>query len=208
MADSETTLADRWLRAMKNNPVIAGMIVLGALIGILTPIWTSIGSRLTPPSKQLSQVDRAALMSDRDTILVPVRNALRENKVLYDKLSSSLYHEPGWGVQESYYERVKRDGPEKHELMRGIIDALVLNNKKILSALDTYVGRARTEALKEQEALFREHARLYESRWAGMKAAAVSGEMPPVAESVFPVQFPASLDAEIKKVQQIITAGQ
>lgn len=208
MADGEDTLADRWMRGIKNNPIVAGMIVLGALVAIAGPVWTPLQRFIFPAPREVRpSIDVKALMTDRDHVLVPVRNALRENKAVYDRLSGPLYNEPGWGVQESYYERVKREGPEKHELMRGMIDSLVMNNKKIMDLLDTYVGRARTGTLKKQEALFREHARLYAARWTGMKEAAVSGEKQPIAEPVFPASFPSSLDAEIEAVEKLIVAG-
>lgn len=202
MGNSDETLADQWLRRTKNHPLVAFLIVVAALIAIVAPIWTFVRPVLSQgPVATPSPIALNKLVSDRDDILVPVKNALRENRSLYERLSSPLYNEPDWGVQESYYLRVRRDGPDKHQIMEHMIDGLVENNAKVLRLLDTYMGRARTREFTDKEAAFREHARLYESRWKGMKAAAINKEEPPMAEPVFPAGFPASLDAEIAAVQ-------
>ena len=205
MAFLDETLTDRWMRKAKNHPLFAIAAVIGAIIGVGTPVYLLANNILTTGISGLTSDQATYILRDRDEILVPARELLHENKALYDLLSSDLYKEPGWGVQESYYIRVQRDGAEKHDLMRKQIDSLVENNKKIIEKLENYVGRARSKKFIEQHSLFRRHAKLYEARWSGMKAAAISGELQPVAEPAFPPNFPSSLEAEIKKVRSIIS---
>lgn len=140
----------------------------------------------------------------RNNHLSPILTALTENKELFEELSSSPnFNEPGWGTQESYYEKVRRDGPAKHQIMRDKIQLLVDNNKAILNHLKAYEPHM-NQSLKQQADLFRRHAVRYNSRWPAMTTAAESGADIPNAEPEFPQGFPPAINAEIKRVNVLI----
>jgi hypothetical protein len=139
----------------------------------------------------------------RNEHLSPVATALTENKELFVELSGSNFNEPGWGIQESYYEKVRRDGPAKHLIMRDKIQALVDNNKTVLAHLNAYEPYM-SPMMKVQADLFRRHAVRYNSRWPAMTSAAETGADIPVAEPVFPEGFPSAVQEEIKRVNAMI----
>lgn len=188
--------------------IVAGIASLGVKFSSVmneAALMAAATDMIDQSNGRLSQEEIKALKYDRDYILVPVRNYLIQNKSRSDLLKSTLYSELDWGIQESYYERVRRDGPDEHELMHGIINDLVRDNKYIMDKLNFYMGRARTEVFKKQENLFRIHASRYASRWERMRQAAISGQKRPIAEPPFPKKFTRSLDAEIAEVNRLIS---
>jgi glutathione S-transferase len=143
----------------------------------------------------------------RNELLVPIEKALEENRELFEELSGPNFNEPGWGTQESYYEKVRRDGEAAHRIMRGKISHMVDNNTLILNNLTRYDPYILTLELRKQAQLFRRHAVRYNTRWPAMTAAAETGADRPIAEPVFPQAFPAAVRREIQVLDQKIATS-
>lgn len=120
---------------------------------------------------------------------------LQETKSLSDQLNRD-YLVPGWGILESYVEKARSDGHDKHALMFGLISELVQRNSEILALLDGYEPYALTNEFRTQAAEFREHARTYIIRFKAIPKTVENRQQLPTWK-VFPVAFPAALAGEI-----------
>jgi hypothetical protein len=141
------------------------------------------------------------LISD---VLQPISGALSDNVAIYNELSSPPYAEPGWGILDSYLIKIGSDpkGIGKNAYMKSQIDVLVGNDQKILSLLDRYEGKAKTQEFSSSAKAFRDHATRYISRWHSLLEIYVSGGRFPTGQPAFPEDFPQAVANEIAARQK------
>jgi len=133
--------------------------------------------------------------------LAPVQSFLESNTAIFKELKTDRYTEPGWGIQESYLIKIRRDGVAKNSLMKQRVDTLVKNNQSMIALLQKYSGYVRTEEFRASSRAFIDHATLYNDRWNSLLEIFQSGGDFPTAAPVFPEQFPSALQAEIAAVR-------
>ena len=129
--------------------------------------------------------------------LAPIELLLQTNEGIFKELRSSEYTESGWGIQESYLLKIRRDGTKKNSLMKQRIDTLVKNNQSIITLLQKYAGYTRTPDFRRESQAFVDHASLYNDRWNSLIEIFESGGNFPTGAPVFPEGFPPALRAEI-----------
>lgn len=127
--------------------------------------------------------------------LAPIQTLLQDNKKIHEELYAS-YLEPGWGILESYVEKVQADGFAAHALMEKRIRSLDNNNDEILVLLKKYSGHVVTPKFNAQASEFREHAQAWSDRLAAIAEVISTGSQFPLAKP-FPQGFPQAVNEEI-----------
>lgn len=133
--------------------------------------------------------------------LRPIKVLLDSNKAIYEELQTEPYKESGWGTQDSYLIKIRKDGVKKNAVLRAKIDTLDKNNQAMITLLQGYVGSEKTEAFRVEARAFIDHANRYRDRWSGLIEIFESDGNFPTAEPVFPKGFPSALEAEIAAVE-------
>ena len=76
------------------------------------------------------------------TYLIPIEDNLKLNQGTFEKLNAE-YHEPGWGVLESYVLKARRNGdPKKQTLEFGLMTDLVKRDVEIITYIKQYKSQA------------------------------------------------------------------
>jgi len=133
--------------------------------------------------------------------LKPMLTYLDDNKAIYDQLQQPRYKETGWGILESYLIKIRRDGVDKHALMKGRIDSLVENNSAVIALLRQYEGYTRSPDLSRTAKAFRNHAIRYRDRWRSLLQVYESQAEFPTAAPSFPKEFPRAIKDEINSYE-------
>lgn len=128
--------------------------------------------------------------------LSPIQTLLNDNKSVHEELYNS-YLILGWGILESYVEKVKIDGFESHALMKARIRTLDKNNDEIILLIKQYSGHILVDEFSEQSKKFRNHAIAWSDRLDAIAEVIKTGKQFPVAEP-FPKNFPEALRKEIE----------
>lgn len=194
MTEAAAERSNRWRSWV---PIILGVCGLLFGSGLITNWWG------------WQREDARELRAYRDTHLGPIRALLTENKAIFDDLYALYVIEP-WGIQESYFIKVRQDGVNAHRVMKARIDQLVRNNAEIQMHLRRARIKIITPEFRAQADAFLEYVGLYNSRWAAVQQmaetadrASLSALLPPNfprIERRFPAGFSSALEAELKRV--------
>jgi hypothetical protein len=129
--------------------------------------------------------------------LEPIDALLKTNQVLMRELATEPFAEPGTGILQSYIDKIRRDGVQKHADMKQRLDELADNNATIVALLKAYATHARTAAFTLEADRFRNYASAWRDRWNSVMELFMAGGGYAASEVPFPAAFPTAVEAEI-----------
>jgi hypothetical protein len=172
---------------------------IAAVCGVLTLVF---GGGWYSTWQQNRRQEAAHQQAIADGQLKPILVLLAQNLDLKNELDGPEYNEPGWGIQESYLIKAKRNGAKANAVMREKIDDLVKNDEHIVVLVEQHLPFANTNAFKQQGTAFIQHAKRYADRWHALPdILETSGDFP-TAEPVFPRDFPKAVSDEIDALEK------
>jgi hypothetical protein len=133
--------------------------------------------------------------------LLPIAGLLKEDQALIKELQAEPFLEKDSGILESYLAKIRRDGVVKHADMKQKLDTLAENNTAIVTLIKAYTPQAKTPGLVVEGDKFRNYSSAWRDRWNSVMELFMAGGNYAAAGVLFPAQFPAAVEAEIKAVK-------